>query len=224
MTTEIDHLIIAADTLDAGVAWCEATLGVTPGPGGRHAFMGTHNRLLNLSGADHPRCYLEIIAIDPEAPPPGRPRWFGLDARPPGPPTLWHVVARSPGLLRQREALAALDQDPGEPTAASRASAHGLLTWQITLRADGTLGHAGALPTLIQWDGPHPADHLPASGLSLRSLVLRGPGPKIRDTLRLRGAEFRVEPGPALSARIDAPAGAVVLHSEAPASEATPTP
>jgi hypothetical protein len=24
-------------------------------------------------------CYLEIIATDPEAPAPGRPRWFGLD-------------------------------------------------------------------------------------------------------------------------------------------------
>ena len=33
----VDHLVIAAATLDEGVAWCEATLGVTPGPGGRHA-------------------------------------------------------------------------------------------------------------------------------------------------------------------------------------------
>jgi hypothetical protein len=31
---QLDHLVVAARTLDEGVAWCEATLGVTPGPGG----------------------------------------------------------------------------------------------------------------------------------------------------------------------------------------------
>jgi hypothetical protein len=69
--TAVDHLVVAAATLEQGVAWCEATLGVTPGPGGRHALMGTHNRLLNLGSAAFPHSYLEIIAIDPEAPAPG---------------------------------------------------------------------------------------------------------------------------------------------------------
>ena len=58
--------------------------GVTPGPGGRHGAMGTHNRLLRLRGprADSwPRAYLEIIAIDPEAPAPARRRWSWLKAR-----------------------------------------------------------------------------------------------------------------------------------------------
>ena len=79
MSTEIDHLVVVADSLDQGVAWCKATLGVVPGPGGKHAFMGTHNRLLNLSSPAFPACYLEIIAIDPNALPPSRPRWFGMD-------------------------------------------------------------------------------------------------------------------------------------------------
>jgi hypothetical protein len=80
MACEIDHLVIAAHDLAHGVHWCEQTLGVTPGPGGRHPLMSTHNRLLKLdAGPGHPRAYLEIIAIDPEAPPPGRARWFGLD-------------------------------------------------------------------------------------------------------------------------------------------------
>ena len=42
----VDHVVIAADTLERGVQWCEATLGVTPERGGEHALMGTHNRLL----------------------------------------------------------------------------------------------------------------------------------------------------------------------------------
>ena len=44
----VDHLVVAAATLADGVAWCERTLGVTPGPGGRHPLFGTHNRLLKI--------------------------------------------------------------------------------------------------------------------------------------------------------------------------------
>ena len=62
---QVDHLVIAAQSLDQGVQWCEATLGVTPRAGGEHPLMGTHNRLLRLSTPGYPRAYLEIIAIDP---------------------------------------------------------------------------------------------------------------------------------------------------------------
>ena len=34
-TPMLDHLVVMAASLDEGVAWCEATLGVTPGPGGQ---------------------------------------------------------------------------------------------------------------------------------------------------------------------------------------------
>ena len=216
MTTEIDHLIIAADTLDDGVVWCEATLGVTPGPGGRHAFMGTHNRLLNLSAPDWPLCYLEIIAIDPAAPHPGRPRWFGLDARTPGPPALWHVVARTPALQAGVAALRAAGHDLGEPMAATRESPQGLLRSQITVRADGRMGGGGALPTLIQWGGPHPAEHLPASGLGMQSLALRGLSPQAVAALGLSGVDCRTDAGPALSAALVTPRGVVELESRRP--------
>ena len=45
MTAQVDHLVIAASTLNEGVAWCEKTLGITPGAGGEHPLFGTHNRL-----------------------------------------------------------------------------------------------------------------------------------------------------------------------------------
>src|SRR6478735_419898 len=70
----IDHLVVAARTLDQGVQWCEATLGVTPGAGGEHPLMGTHNRLLRIATVQYPRAYLEIIAIDPAAQTPSRRR------------------------------------------------------------------------------------------------------------------------------------------------------
>jgi len=75
----LDHLVVAAATLAEGVQWCEALLGVTPGPGGQHPLMGTHNRLFDISSEAFPQAFFEIIAIDPAAPPPGRARWFGLD-------------------------------------------------------------------------------------------------------------------------------------------------
>jgi hypothetical protein len=205
--TEVDHLVVAADTLDAGAAWCEATLGVEPLPGGKHPLMGTHNRLLNLSSDAFPRCYLEIIAIDPEAPPPGRRRWFDLDARPPGPPALWHVVARSTMLDMHRWGLIHKQADPGVPITASR----GDLRWQILVRDDGR--RLGALPTLIQWDGPHPAERLPDSGLRLRSVQLDGlPAPQ-REVLRLRGAAGDADAPVRLAVVLDTPLGAVTLST-----------
>ena len=30
LTAQVDHLVVMADSLDAGVQWCEATLGLTP--------------------------------------------------------------------------------------------------------------------------------------------------------------------------------------------------
>ena len=110
MTALLDHLVVAAASLQQGLDWCEATLGVTPGTGGQHPQMGTHNRLLKIETADFPLAYLEIIAIDPAAAPPGRPRWFGLDepalqARLQQAPQLVHLVARSTQIVRHREAL-----------------------------------------------------------------------------------------------------------------------
>ena len=75
--TQLDHLVVLASSLEQGVAWCEAALGITPDAGGRHAFMGTHNRLLRTSSDAFPNSYLEIIAIDPDGQPPtNSQRWF----------------------------------------------------------------------------------------------------------------------------------------------------
>jgi len=178
---QIDHLVVAAATLDEGAAWCEATLGVAPGPGGQHALFGTHNRLLLVASDAFPRCYLEIIAIDAQAPAPARRRWFGLDdaallarLRARG-PRLLHVVARTTALDVQLAALrSAAGIDAGEALAASRPTARGLLQWRIAVRRDGALLYRGALPTLIEWEGVHPADAMAASPVRLRELTLAG--------------------------------------------------
>ncbi|MDR7096909.1 VOC family protein [Hydrogenophaga laconesensis] len=217
---QIDHLVVAARTLDEGVAWCEATLGIPPGPGGEHPLFGTHNRLLRLHGdsqAGMADAYLEIIAINPGATPmrpAGLRRWFDLDdpelqhrLQRQGPQFI-HWVARVPDIDVAITALRAIGIHRGPVIHASRQTAHGLLEWRISVRDDGQRLFNGALPTLIQWGGTHPTQHLPASGMALRRLQLRHPGAAgLRAALQAVGLpHMGVSEGPAgLAADIDTP-------------------
>jgi hypothetical protein len=213
VSVSIDHLVVAAASLDDGARWCEATLGVACEPGGRHALMGTHNRLLALDGGT----YLEIIAIDPDAPRPARARWFGLDdaalqrslAR--DGPRLVHWVARTADLDATRAALlVAGAPDPGAPTAAAR----GAYRWRITLRDDGLPQTGGALPALIEWarDSAHPAAALPHAGLTLRALHCRGLAAPVVAALGCVGlAASDAAETPALAADLDTPRGPITL-------------
>lgn len=218
MTTQIDHLVVVAESLEQGAAWCEATLGVPPGPGGRHALMGTHNRLLSIASTAFSNCYLEIIAIDPSAPPPGRPRWFGMDrpelrAAVRHRPRLVHAVARTTAIEMQHSGLIDCGLDPGTLIAAHRDTAHGRLSWRITVRDDGLTECGGALPTLIEWQGPHPCDHMAASPVSLADLALRGIPAQAREVLRLQTVNTDDDDQPALRATLNTPHGVQALES-----------
>ncbi len=215
MTTRLDHLVVAARTLEEGVAWCEATLGIVPGAGGTHALMGTHNRLFSVASDAFERAYFEIIAIDPAAPPPGRARWFGLDhvdlTRG---PRLVNIVARTPSLDRALAALRDAGVDAGRALTASRAAPSGLLQWRIAVRDDGRVLHGGALPTLIEWGDRHPADAMPASGVTLQALTLRGLPPAVVAALDFQGIAFAGGDGPALTACLHTPRGPIDLSND----------
>ena len=177
MSWSVDHLVVGAATLEQGAAWCAATLGVLPGPGGKHPLMGTHNLLLSLSTPDFPRSYLEIIAIDAQAPQPPRRRWFDLDdpalrATLAAGPRLIHWVARCDDVEAECAALSAGGIERGEVLRAERDTPRGLLRWRIAVRSDGARLAGGALPTLIEWVDMHPADSLAASPVRLESLSL----------------------------------------------------
>lgn len=247
-SVELDHLVIAAATLADGVAWCEATFGITPGPGGKHALMGTHNRLFGIGSARFQRAYFELIAIDPEAAPPGRARWFDLDDPAlqraiGGGPKLIHWVARCDDVHAQVQTLREAGIARGDVLQAERATPGGTLRWQITVRADGQRLFDGALPTLIQWgrDGAfeahapspasgsgmqaaartagdvHPADTLPASGVTLEHLSLCGIPASVAAWLP---SAFAIQAAPhstggtaAITATLSTPRGPVILES-----------
>lgn len=215
MALSVDHVVVAADTLEAGARWCRDVLGVEPGPGGKHPLMGTHNRLLNIASPAHPGAYLEIIAIDPDAPSPGRARWFGLDARPAGaPPALVHWVARVEGVALLAQACRSLGLDPGQPVATHRESPAGRLAWTLTLRDDGRPLAGGAMPSLIEWQGAlHPVNMLQPCGVELESLVIGGLPHGI--AALLGSPAVGTDGSHALSVTLRTPKGLVELHTAA---------
>lgn len=163
MSRVLDHLVVAARTLDEGAAWVRERLGAECVPGGKHAAMGTHNRLLSVGA----KSYLEVIAIDPAAPAPARPRWFELDT-----PAMQARLARGPALVHWMERTDDLEAELHEYPAEVRIEAftRNGLRWRLALTADGSFPGGGTLPTLIQWDGPHPCDSLPDAGVRLEIL------------------------------------------------------
>lgn len=220
----LDHVIVAARTLADGVAWCEASLGITPTAGGEHRFMGTHNRVFSIASARFPLAYLEIIAIDPQAAPPPHARWFDLDDAAlkraiRNQPQLIHWVARSPDIVAAAAAFRAGGFDPGALHAAERASPAGLLRWQISLPADGRRLRDGALPTLIAWNDRHPGDTLTPSGVVLEEITLAGLphsfAALFAPAITIAGAGLGVSPAapPPIRLRLATPRGVVELQS-----------
>ncbi|MFM2355551.1 MAG: hypothetical protein RLZZ528_1287 [Pseudomonadota bacterium] len=194
----LDHIAVSAETLDAGADGLSALLGVPLEPGGRHPHMGTHNRLLSLG----PEEYLEVIAIDPEAAPPGQPRWFRLDGFS-GPPRLTNWIARTDDLAAS---LAAAPPGAGSPVDLAR----GDYRWRFGVTADGRLPFDDCFPALIEWQGTaHPATALPDRGCRLRALELHHPqAAALARALPLADRRITILPGAArLRALLSTPAG-----------------
>lgn len=165
----LDHLVVTAPSLAAGVEWVVAFLGVPLEAGGAHARMGTHNALLRLGAST----YLEVLAIDPAGAAPKRPRWFGLDGMSPGAaPRLAAWVARTDEI---RRSVAECPSAYGAIEPMSR----GRHEWLITVPPDGSLLAGGTLPFLIEWtSNPHPAQGLADQGCSLSRLDLHSTEPE----------------------------------------------
>jgi len=161
----LDHIVVTAPTLEAGIEHVRACLGVEVPPGGAHVQMGTHNRLMRL-GEDE---FLEIIAVDPAAPAPGRPRWFALDRYRSKPPRLRTWIARTPDL---DASLAAAAASVGVATEITR----GALSWRISIPDDGSMPLEGAHPMIIEWPGaPFPGAAMADLGCRLVRLSIEHP-------------------------------------------------
>ena len=213
--TELDHITVAAHTLEQGVAHVRAALGVDLPDGGAHPRMATHNRLLRLGEA----AFLEVIAIDPTAPAPPRPRWFALDD-----PVLRPELRVAPRLLTwvvRTSHIAEIFLASRRPLGAIEPMTRGELRWLLTFPNDGSLVDGGMIPSVIQWpSGPHPASRMRDLGCTLERLEAAHPDVEAyRGDLAAIGADRHVElraiaPGarPHLVAHIRTPAGLRTLR------------
>lgn len=220
-----DHLVVMAESLQAGVEWCEARLGVTPGPGGEHPLMGTHNRLFRISSPPFPDVFFEIIAIRPGATPEraaGLKRWFDMD----DPalqsritrdgPQLIHWVAQCADVRAAVQTLAGFNISRGAALPASRMTPAGPLRWQITVRDDGQRLFDGVLPTLIEWGEVQPAASMADVGVSLQALRVQHPqAATLQPVWQALGlSAVPLQEGPArITATLNTPKGLVELRS-----------
>ncbi len=160
-----DHIAIVCTTLEQGVGYAQNALGVEIPVGGCHPRMGTHNHLLRLGDS----AFLEVIAIDPEATPPKRPRWFNLDHLGDVAPKLGTWIVNCTDIdtsLRSAPAACGVAEE----------LTRGDLTWQIAIPLDGSLPYNGAYPTILQWPvGSHPASKMKDLGCDLVRLTIEHP-------------------------------------------------
>jgi len=198
--SRIDHILVTAASLQDGVDYVSRELGVEPQTGGEHARMGTHNCLLKLGE----KLYLEVIAANPDAPSPGRPRWFQLDEP---------ESVRAPRLATWVARCDYIHALAPESLGKIETMTRGSFRWHITVPEDGKLPLQGIAPTLMQWHSEsHPADALKDLGCSLVRFEGFHPRPEsvtgVLEAIGFEG-EFPVSPGarPRLVASIQTPSG-----------------
>jgi len=208
LLAKVDHLVYATPDLNRGVEEIEKILGVRATPGGQHPGRGTRNALITLG----PAIYLEIIAPDPEQPPPKTPRPFGIDGLKESRLVAW--AAKGSDLERLRDEAARKGGRLGEVMSGSRRRTDGvLLSWRYT--DPQTVLADGLVPFFIDWgQSPHPA-RTAAQGAAL--IALRAEHPEAQRVQRLLnelGLDLPVQTGaaPALVATIDSPRGRVELR------------
>ena len=208
LIVKVDHLVYATPDLNRGVEEIEKLLGVRAIAGGQHPGRGTRNALVALG----PTAYLEIIAPDPEQPPPLEPRPFGIDGLKESKLVAW--CAKGIDLDSLRSEAIAKGVTLGEVKSGSRRRPDGVqLTWRYT---DPWVRVAnGIVPFFIDWgDSPHPA--LTATkGATLISLRAEHPDARgVRGVLRRLGLNLEVKQAqsPALIAVIEGQRGRVELR------------
>lgn len=210
MRNKIDHFAIGADSLEQGVADLKNKLGVTVPQGGKHEAMSTHNCVMQ-SGNES---FLELISIDPNAPDPGRIRWFTLDH----PNTKTRISERPRALcwvVNTDDLDAVIAQSPvdlGDIVSLSR----GDRSWRLTIPKDGHLPEGGLLPAFIEWSpGPHPSTGQQDLGVRLKTIQLTHHDPdRLKTTLEQLGVAHLVsisKGDAALSFELDTPNGPVTI-------------
>ena len=205
----IDHIVLAAQDVQASVAEIEAATGVRAELGGRFEGRGVYNHLLALQDG----AYLEIIGPDPQQPDHEGPLPFGLhlseQTRVP------HWCAKAGAEIEQRVAdTRAAGYDLGEVRPLGRVLADGTrLDWRLSIGGWPPL-FDGLAPFLIDWgDALHPSETA-VKGCTLVEFRAEHPDPaSVQAALDAIGVSLRVDEAAqaALFATLEGPQGRITL-------------
>jgi hypothetical protein len=203
--TDIDHILLGVSELDHGIAWVERRTGVRAAVGGVHPGRGTRNALLALG----PRCYLEIIAPDPQQPPlpPAQPLAAMQE------PRLFNWAVHTDDIEAAAKRAVAAGFAIEGVAGGSRTRPDGkILRWKTCRLKDD---RGGILPFFIQWDrgSVHPAEDAPAGCLLSRFFAETPSARELQNHYHSLGVDASISQGerPALRATITAPKGEVEL-------------
>jgi hypothetical protein len=205
----VDHLLVGAADLDAGITWVEERTGVRAAIGGVHPGFGTRNALLSLGRGR----YLEVIAPDTAQ----SEYRFRVDVRSLARPQLVTWAAATPDADGVARRARAAGLEVTGPDAGSRARPDGVvLRWKI-VSVKNDLGGAdiAPIPFFIEWDvhSPHPSIDSPG-GCDLLSFRIAHPRPAdVRAALAALGISVPVDAAerPRLSATLSTPRSETTL-------------
>jgi len=188
----LDHLLLGAADLEAGIAWLEGMTGVKAAMGGSHPGLGTRNALLSLGG----RQYLEIIAPDP-AQTVYRPVNFQTNLRTLTTPRLFAWAAGTNDIAAIAENARGMALPVIGPIEGSRLRPDGtVLQWKtLVLRNRFAMHAAEPIPFFIEWaaGSVHPSQDSP-TGCELLSFEFEHPLPGgVANALLSLGIEAKAE-------------------------------
>jgi hypothetical protein len=207
----IDHVILAIDSLDRGIALLREATGVTAAFGGAHPGRGTQNALIGLGQG----VYLELLAPNPQdsAGPAQVAAFAGVRALT---PVGWAVRTSNADSLHAL--LVSRGVAGGAVRAGSRQRPDGaLLRWRTL---SPWAGASELLPFFIEWDtaGRHPSVDAPA-GCTLAGFALAAPVPDSLRTLLERAVvhvPVAAAPRETMSLTLDCPKGRIQFPARMP--------
>lgn len=205
----LDHIVLAAQDVQAAVEEIAAATGVRAELGGRFEGRGVYNHLLALQDG----AYLEIIGPDPQQAEHEGALPFGMHLT--EQTKVAHWCAKAGAEIEQRVASAReAGYDLGEVQPLGRILADGTrLDWRLSIGGWPPLMD-GLVPFLIDWgDALHPSETA-VGGCALVDFYGRHPDPAaVQAGLAAVGVELRVEQGDeaALFATLEGPGGRITL-------------
>lgn len=164
----LDHITLTVSNLNDAISYFEEMLNCSPILGGKHPNLGTHNALIGIGNKEN-KCFLELIAIDPNRNPEIKSFPFGLKEQTQNSFFIkiveWCVNISS--LRENIKNLSSIHPDfywwAEESKLGSRVKHDGTTTvrWDVIRKEENITKENGTIPYVIDWlDSKHPSEEL----------------------------------------------------------------